>query len=322
LKQLDCQLILYSIFRPCGCLKAGSFNNTPSCNLETGECRCKLHVEGKRCSQCKSGYFNLKSDNEVGCLPCFCYGHSSVCRSALNFYKYNIESYFTHDTEGWTAQDKLSGKLKPKLNENGIKLEAAGHDVAFFIAPPKFLGDQKSSYNQFLTFNLKIENKSPRTGKEDIILEGSGLKISQEIINQENPVPSARKQFYRFRLSERDGWSPKVSFKKFMHILSNLTALKIRGVYSYDSVGFISHVRLESAQQLANGQEADWIEACECPPGYAGQHCQSCAPGFKRNPLGKGPYTGCIPCKCIHDVSHCDPASGELIKRKQMFWSL
>ena len=42
------------------------------CNKFTGECfSCKAHVTGKRCDQCKPGYFGLDSRKE-GCQPCNC----------------------------------------------------------------------------------------------------------------------------------------------------------------------------------------------------------------------------------------------------------
>lgn len=37
--------------QPCGCDPRGSFENTPSCDPETGICHCKDNVEGKRCNE-------------------------------------------------------------------------------------------------------------------------------------------------------------------------------------------------------------------------------------------------------------------------------
>lgn len=46
-----------------------------------------------------------------------------------------------------------------------------------------------------------------------------------------------------------------------------------------------------------------------CPPGYTGQFCQSCAPGFKREiPFG-GPFISCVPCTC-NQHGDCDPLGG------------
>ena len=63
----------------CGCKPEGSLLNEPACATETGDCDCKQNVEGKRCDICKAGHFYIDSDNDFGCTPCFCYGHTSDC---------------------------------------------------------------------------------------------------------------------------------------------------------------------------------------------------------------------------------------------------
>ncbi|KAG8584399.1 hypothetical protein GDO81_008814 [Engystomops pustulosus] len=37
-----------------------------------GQCRCKVNVGGRRCDQCKDGYYNLQESNPDGCQPCHC----------------------------------------------------------------------------------------------------------------------------------------------------------------------------------------------------------------------------------------------------------
>ncbi|XP_078675414.1 usherin-like isoform X2 [Branchiostoma floridae x Branchiostoma belcheri] len=50
---------------PCGCDPAGSTNT--SCNPNTGQCECKLFVEGDKCDTCVAGSSNLQESNPFGC---------------------------------------------------------------------------------------------------------------------------------------------------------------------------------------------------------------------------------------------------------------
>ena len=54
----------------------------PDCDTLDGDCHCKQNVEGRSCEKCKPGYFQIERDNEFGCTPCFCYGHTSQCHMA------------------------------------------------------------------------------------------------------------------------------------------------------------------------------------------------------------------------------------------------
>ena len=41
-------------------------------------CTCKSNVTGQYCDQCPSGYFNLTSNNPLGCERCKCYVKGTV----------------------------------------------------------------------------------------------------------------------------------------------------------------------------------------------------------------------------------------------------
>ncbi|XP_018564354.1 laminin subunit gamma-1-like isoform X1 [Anoplophora glabripennis] len=302
--------------KSCGCLEMGSVNNEPNCNPYSGACHCKENVEGIRCRECKPGYFNLDFDNKFGCTPCFCYGHSSLCKSAPGYSKYLLESSFSRNSERWRAEDEYgrSVNLKYDTFTQSVGVQSAG-DVIYFVAPDRFLGDQRASYNQLLEFILKVGDNEPFSTATDIILEGGGSTITNSIFAQQNRMPSVQNQKYSFRLHEHPdyGWQPRLSSRLFIAILANLTAIKIKGTYSPNSTGQLDDVKLETAARGVAGEPALWIEYCDCPTGYIGQYCESCAPGFRHSPALGGNFMPCIPCDCNNHASICDSETGRCI---------
>lgn len=121
-----------------------------------------------------------------------------------------------------------------------------------------------------------------------------------------------QKNEYSFRLHEHPKyeWSPRLTDREFMTILSNLTAIRIRGTYGNHGAGYLEKFKLETAHRGSSGYPANWIETCTCPKGYVGQHCESCAPGFRHNPALGGPTSPCVPCDCNRHASICDSETG------------
>jgi laminin gamma 1 len=75
-------------------------------------------------------------------------------------------------------------------------------------------------------------------------------------------------------------------------------------------VGLLDNVKLGSARLGGGGDSVTTIEQCQCPDGYVGQFCESCAPGFHRQPAGGGPYSRCVPCNCNGHSDNCDANTG------------
>jgi len=82
----------------------------------------------------------------------------------------------------------------------------------------------------------------------------------------------------------------------------------------FPGVGFLDNVKLQSAREGGGGTPAVNVEHCACPDGYVGQFCESCAPGYRRDPPGTSPLSRCIPCNCNQHSDHCDVTTGALIK--------
>lgn len=176
----------------CGCSDAGSISNRPTCDPYTGTCYCKENVEGKRCRECKFGYFNLDVENEFGCTPCFCYRHSSECMSATGYSRYQIESSFIKSNEKWKAVDEYERNVETTYHglTQSLAVTGTGYEAIYFLAPDRYLGDQRASYNQLLKFSLRISDHGAVATATDIILEGSYGRVSNTIFAQRNPIPN------------------------------------------------------------------------------------------------------------------------------------
>lgn len=73
----------------------------------------------------------------------------------------------------------------------------------------------------------------------------------------------------------------------------------------------LTSVTLTSAAISADlsSPSAPWVESCSCPPGFAGQFCEQCAPGFTRQDPNGGPLSPCTPCDC-HQHGTCHQETG------------
>ena len=147
-----------------------------------------------------------------------------------------------------------------------------GAGPAYFLAPVPFLGDKLTSYGQQLSFRLRLgaEVTGASPGAQDVILEGGfpvPFRVSASITSQGNPLPTDKLQQYHFHLHETAGWSPPLAAMELLSLLANLTAVRIRGSYAAGGRGYLDQVELEGAAPGFQGNPADWVERCDCPPG-------------------------------------------------------
>ncbi|XP_062383791.1 laminin subunit gamma-2 [Sardina pilchardus] len=294
----------------CNCSPTGSLG--PQCDSE-GRCSCKAGFTGEKCDRTPS---NLKCDSQ-DCLPCFCNGHSNDCSKAAGYSVHNITSSFQQDDEGWhvaTAQGVTPPNVHFRWSRTHGDLEAISKDILpiYFYAPSSYLGNQALSYGQTLSFSLRLDRGTRRPSVSDVVLQGAGLKVSASLGDLRTVLACAKKITYTFRLDEKPGskWQPELSSLQFQKLLSNLTAIMIRGTFGENGRGYLDNVSLVSARK-GTGAPAGWVEKCNCPTGYEGQFCESCAPGYKRHSSDSSPLNTCVPCAC--QAGSCDPETGECL---------
>uniref|UniRef100_A0A8C0BDB9 Laminin subunit gamma 2 n=1 Tax=Buteo japonicus TaxID=224669 RepID=A0A8C0BDB9_9AVES len=296
------------LLNSCECDPAGSTGGCLS-----GRCVCKASTTGERCERCKRNFYNLDARNPMGCSPCFCYGHSAVCVSADNHSIYNITSTFQQGAEGWRGvhESGSPAQLQWSPRHQDAFIAARRSEPIYFVAPAKFLGNQQLSYSQTLSFDYRLDRGGRHPSPHDVVLEGDGLRVTAPFLPQGKVLPCGVSQTYVFRLDEHpsSNWSPRLNHFEYRRLLGNLTALWIRATFGEYSTGYIDNVTLVSAQPIA-GVPAPWVERCQCPPGYRGQFCERCAPGYRRDAPSLGPFSICVLCNC-QGGGICDPDTGE-----------
>ncbi|KAM9441406.1 laminin subunit gamma-3 isoform 2-T2 [Clarias gariepinus] len=301
--------------RLCECDERGSVG---VCSAGDGRCYCKPNVEGHSCDRCKPGSFNLQPGNAHGCQMCFCFGHSLACSSSNHHVQFNITSSFLEDTDGWLGE--FSGHLEASLiwKEGEVYLlPYSEEDIGFYKAPAKFLGNQLLSYGQHLTLSFTAESSELLPRIVTVDLKGSGLSVSANVFAKQyvDNVPSqAPRNIFTLRLTETEV-NPSLTEFEFQRLLNNLTALHISNVGGRNYTSQLSGVTLTSATvvesyyYIPSAPPAPWVEVCTCPPGFIGQFCEQCAPGFTRDNPNGGPYSPCVPCNCNHHGT-CHPETG------------
>uniref|UniRef100_G3NA51 Laminin, gamma 2 n=1 Tax=Gasterosteus aculeatus aculeatus TaxID=481459 RepID=G3NA51_GASAC len=295
---------------PCRCNPAGSVGVT--CD-RTGRCSCKDGVTGEKCDRCPDGPVGPNGCSQS--QMCFCYGHSSKCSPQSGYSIHSITSTFAEGLDGWwvaTARgvipDDVHFRWSPKHHD--LEVISKNSLPVYLYAPAPYLGNQLLSYGQNFSFSLRLDRGVRHPSTSDVVLEGGGLRVAASLGDLRSLVPCGQKINYSFRLDEQPGsrWKPQLSASQFQTLLQNLTAVKIRATFGENGRGYLANVRLVTAQR-ADGAPARWVQTCSCPPGYDGEFCERCSPGFRRRNPAEGAFSRCEPCSCRG--GGCDPQTGD-----------
>lgn len=155
-----------------------------------------------------------------------------------------VFSTFDTDAEGWTCINDCSA-TSPMFNPIGgnpggfiSAQDLARGDVVYFDAPAKFLGDQSAVFgNGFLQFDLQLD---PKGGgiffTHDVFLSDGVSDLFARVVFPAPPMPP---EWMTYSVGFGSGiWrvnsgaGPLATDTELLGVLSNLTALQIRGEFS------------------------------------------------------------------------------------------
>jgi laminin gamma 1 len=265
-----------------------------------------------------------------------------MCNSSQDYYVHTHQARFNTDS-AWQAVDAYGNAVKTELSLNRDDVSVtvqSSHEDIWFLAAGEFLGNQLNSYGQDLTFQLQLLDlnqqqnyvQSARPSRKDVVLQSSqfNLEIYLPIYGATgssrssgggggNQLPSNLVQTFTFKLDQNSGWMPTLTAHDFQRLLTNLSSIRIRASYVPSTRAILSDLKLSGAKKYSpqDGQQqrdtlspALFVEECKCPAGHVGQHCESCADGYRREPINGGPFARCVPCNCNNHSISCDPNNG------------
>ena len=217
-----------------------------------------------------------KTNNQIVLSALLVLLASIFCQSALGQQLVTLaSSHFdgTNVTDGWqgTNNAKLDwhagGATSNSVGYISVSQSAGDGLEMFFVAPPKYLGDQHAAYNGFLVFNLK---RSPATSL--YIPDPFVLLSSTNLVLRYYPyfVPGTNWQSFELPINENAGWFNATSNRPatkedFQVVLKNLTKFWIAGEYSSQS---FDETDLDDVQLL--GQPTGPVQPALALAMYAG----------------------------------------------------
>uniref|UniRef100_A0A670YYY9 Laminin subunit alpha 2 n=1 Tax=Pseudonaja textilis TaxID=8673 RepID=A0A670YYY9_PSETE len=324
----------------CECLVAGTEPQTCdtemekcSCADHTGQCTCKMNVEGINCDRCKPGRFGLSAKNPLGCNSCYCFGLTSECSEAKGLVRLTLKpDQVVLPLVDENVQHQTTKGIIYQYPETIANIDSVMQDLHsepfYWRLPEQFEGKKLMAYGGKLKYAIFFEAREDTgfaTYNPQIIIRG-GLPTHTRIIVRHVVAPlNGQLTRHEIEMTEYKwkyyGDDPRitqtVTREDFMDVLYNIHYILIKATHGrFMRQSRISEISLEIADTgnvSRRTPSAQLIEQCNCPVGHFGLSCEACSPGFYRL---ASPYTGrrpgpalgaCVPCSCHRHSEMCDP---------------
>uniref|UniRef100_A0A8C8SMW2 Laminin subunit alpha 2 n=1 Tax=Pelusios castaneus TaxID=367368 RepID=A0A8C8SMW2_9SAUR len=326
----------------CDCLVAGTDPQTCDAGMEkcscadhTGQCSCKVNVEGVHCDRCRTGMFGLYAKNPLGCNSCYCFGLTTQCTEAQGL----IRMWLTLKPEqvvlelvDENLQDSTTKGVVFQHPEIIANIEQVMQDLRsepiYWKLPEQFRGRKLTAYGGKLKYAIYFEAREETgfaTYKPQVIIRGGPPTRIRIIIRHMSAPLIGQLTRHEIEMTEHEwkyhGDDPRVSGtvtrEDFMDVLYNIHYILIKATHgSIMRQSRISEISMEVAEEgnvFGMSPRAPLIEKCDCPQGYSGLSCEECSPGFYRLPYvladrRPGPSLGtCVACQCHGHSNVCDP---------------
>ncbi|XP_062857847.1 laminin subunit alpha-2 [Trichomycterus rosablanca] len=322
----------------CDCSLAGSIADTCNtemgvcaCSESTGQCSCKVNVEGLRCEVCKPGTFGLTVNSPVGCTRCYCFGLSSTCTEAQGLIRMRLtlmpEQTMLPLVDKFNRKETTFGVTfqHPEIIANADVIRHELSEPYYWKLPKQFRGSMITAYGGKLKYAIYYEarDETGHTTYEPQVIIRGGANRDRVMIRHIAPPQIGQLTRHEIDMTEHE-WKHEdnrlMSREDFMDVLFYVDYVLIRASHGNNMrQSRVSEILLEVAEEgrpSAGSERAFQIERCECPQGYSGLSCEECAAGFYRlSPrLGGSVFRSgmgsCVRCECNGHSSSCDPDTG------------
>nr|XP_017095012.2 basement membrane-specific heparan sulfate proteoglycan core protein isoform X7 [Drosophila bipectinata] len=308
-----------------------------SCNMDgtykimaDGRCQCKDKVVGEHCDSCAANSFHLNSFTYGGCIDCFCSGLNVDCGSSTwsrdqvtsTFGRSRVDHGFQL-VRGYTGRENINALRLNDVTPEGLRFSGSADnsgDTLYWSLPAGFLGNKLTAYGGKLSYTLSYSPlpggiMSRNSAPDVVIRSGEDMTL---IHYRKSPVSPSVSNTYAVEIKESAWQRTDGHFAERPHVLmalSDIKAIYIKATYTTSTQeGSLQQVSLDTATATNLGtQRAVEVEQCRCPPGYTGLSCETCAPGYRRDPE-EGIYLGlCVPCECNGHSNQCHSETGECL---------